>query len=74
MPSTNTRIIPEDIDSGQNDDVVARQIREAAMSEPDPVLREKLWQEYRDYKASVGGGATSEPAEEATTTATPDEQ
>ena len=41
---------PEDIPSGSNDDVVARQIREAAMNEADPVLREKLWDEYRKYK------------------------
>jgi len=41
---------PEDIPSGSDDDVVARQIREAAMNEADPVLREKLWQEYRKYK------------------------
>jgi hypothetical protein len=25
-------------------------LREAAMSESDPELREKLWQEYRNYK------------------------
>ncbi len=41
---------PADIPSGNDDDVVARQIREAAMQEPDPALREKLWQEYRKYK------------------------
>lgn len=41
--------IPEDIPSGDDDDVVARQLREAAMSEPDPELREKLWDEYRKY-------------------------
>ncbi len=40
---------PEDIPSGRDDDVVARQLREAAMSEPDPVLREALWDEYRNY-------------------------
>ena len=40
---------PEDIPSGRDDDVVARQIREAAMSEPDPELREALWDEYRNY-------------------------
>ena len=34
-----------------DDDVVARQIREAAMDESDPVLKEKLWEEYRRYKA-----------------------
>ena len=36
--------------SGDDDDVVARQLREAAMREPDPQLREKLWDEYRKYK------------------------
>jgi hypothetical protein len=41
---------PADIPSGDDDDVVARQIREAAMNETDPVLREKLWEEYRKYK------------------------
>jgi len=41
---------PADISSGNDDDVVARQIREAALNEADPVLREKLWQEYRKYK------------------------
>jgi hypothetical protein len=40
---------PEDIPSGRDDDVVARQLREAAMSEPDPELREALWEEYRIY-------------------------
>lgn len=40
---------PDDIPSGRDDDVVARQLREAAMSEPDPELREKLWDEYRRY-------------------------
>ncbi len=46
--------IPKDIGDGSDDDVVARQIREAAMNEEDPVLREKLWQEYRNYKKSLG--------------------
>jgi len=40
---------PEDIPSGRDDDIVARQLREAAMREPDPVLREALWEEYRRY-------------------------
>ena len=39
--------IPEDIGDGQGDDIVLRQIRDAAMKEKDPVLREKLWDEYR---------------------------
>jgi hypothetical protein len=42
--------IPEDIDDGQGDDIVLRQIRDAASKEQDPVLREKLWDEYRRIK------------------------
>lgn len=41
---------PDDIPSGNDDDVVARQLREAAMREPDPAIRERLWNEYRKYK------------------------
>lgn len=41
--------VPPDIPEGNDDDVVARQLREAAMTEPDPELREKLWDEYRAY-------------------------
>ncbi len=40
---------PADIPSGNDDDVVARQLREAATHEPDADLREKLWTEYRKY-------------------------
>jgi hypothetical protein len=45
---------PADIPDGSDDDVVARQIREAAMKEPDPKLRERLWEEYRKYKNQSG--------------------
>ena len=48
--------IPEDIDDGRDDDIVARQIREAAQKEKDPALREKLWEEYRKYKNQQAGG------------------
>jgi len=44
--------IPEDIGDGRNDDIVLRQIREAAMNERDPVLREKLWEEYRRIRGA----------------------
>jgi hypothetical protein len=44
------RGIPSDIPDGSDDDVVARQIREAAMKETDPELRAALWEEYRKYK------------------------
>jgi hypothetical protein len=42
--------VPEDIDDGRGDNIVLRQIRDAAMKEPDPILREKLWDEYRRIK------------------------
>ena len=44
--------IPADVGDGRNDDIVLRQIREAAMNEKDPVLREKLWDEYRRIRGS----------------------
>ena len=37
---------------GSDDDIVARQLREAAEQETDPVLKEKLWREYEAYKRS----------------------
>ena len=41
---------PADIGDGSDDDVVARQLREAAEKESDPELKAKLWEEYRRYK------------------------
>ena len=38
--------------SSQDDDIVARQLREAAEKETDPALKEKLWKEYEEYKKS----------------------
>lgn len=35
---------------GHDDDIVARQLREAAERETDPELKEKLWKEYEEYK------------------------
>ena len=40
--------------SGEDDDIVARQLREAAEKETDPELKEKLWQEYEEYKKNTG--------------------
>lgn len=42
----------EDVGDGSDDDVVARQLREAAESETDQLLKEQLWNEYRKYKKS----------------------
>lgn len=41
---------PKDVPDGSGDDVVARQLREAAERETDPELKKKLWEEYRKYK------------------------
>lgn len=45
--------VPPGVGTGEDDDLVARQLREAAEKETDPELREKLWKEYQDYKSSV---------------------
>ena len=38
------------VPDAKDDDIIARQLREAAMAEQDPALREKLWAEYERYK------------------------
>ncbi len=43
-----------ELPDGSDDDVVARQLREAAERETDPELKEKLWEEYRRYKGIPG--------------------
>jgi PPE-repeat protein len=40
---------PDDIPVLVDDDIIARQLREAALAEEDPELRERLWEEYRKY-------------------------
>ncbi len=42
--------LPEDIPPANNDDIVAQQIREAAINEQDSQKQAKLWNEYRRYK------------------------
>ena len=44
-----------EIPDGSDDDVVARRLRQAAQQETDPELKEKLWQEYIDYKKNAQG-------------------
>ena len=39
--------------SRTDDDVIARQLREAAEQETDPEVKEKLWEEYRKYKEGI---------------------
>jgi len=40
---------PDDIPITVDDDIISRQLREAALAEEDPELRERLWEEYRKY-------------------------
>tara|TARA_R110002073_G_scaffold126798_4_gene271887 strand:- start:2890 stop:4317 length:1428 start_codon:yes stop_codon:yes gene_type:complete len=49
MPNLNQGDIPD----AQGDDIVAQQLREAAMSEADPELQTKLWEEYKRYKEGL---------------------
>jgi hypothetical protein len=42
--------IPNDVADARDDDIISRQLREAAMQEEDPEIREKLWADYRRYK------------------------
>lgn len=44
---------PNVIPTGDDDDVLARQLREAAEKESDPLLRKKLWDEYQKYKSAM---------------------
>jgi hypothetical protein len=44
---------PPGTPDGSDDDVVARQLREAAEKETDPELKKKLWEEYRKYKEGI---------------------
>lgn len=41
-----------EIGDGLDDDIVARQLREAAEKETDAELKKKLWEEYKNYKRS----------------------
>ena len=42
--------LPDDIPPAENDSVLEAQIRRAAEAEQDPVVRKRLWNEYRKYK------------------------
>ena len=43
----------EAVADASDDDVIARQLREAAEAETDPLLKEQLWKEYEKYKESI---------------------
>jgi hypothetical protein len=52
-PTARVAGTPSGLPDGRDDDIVARQLREAAQRESDPVLQAKLWDEYRKYKAGL---------------------
>ena len=54
--SSSSGSIPKDIPLKKDDDIVAQQLRELAMDEKDPKLREQLWDKYREYKGIKKGG------------------
>jgi hypothetical protein len=56
--------VPPDVTDGHDDDVVARQLREAAEKATDPELKEKLWEEYRAYKAGKSRGNTRDKTDD----------
>lgn len=39
--------------SQTDDDIIAKQLKEAAEQETDPEVKEKLWEEYRKYKEGI---------------------
>jgi hypothetical protein len=66
--------VPKDIPPASGDDIVARQLREAAMSEKDPKLRAKLWNEYRRYKGLPVKPEPEDEAGEGETAAEPEDE
>ena len=57
MPKSPPLPRPEapDMPDARDEDVVARQIREAAMNEKDPQVRAGLWEEYERYMSGLRG-------------------
>lgn len=51
--SPSTSSAPPGTPDGHDDDVIARQLREAAEKETNPELKKKLWEEYKRYKTGI---------------------
>ena len=65
----NDRTTPSDIPPADNDDIIARQLRQAALDETDAEIKAKLWDEYRRYvgiavQADGGGDGGGKSASE----------
>jgi hypothetical protein len=58
-PRTSPTVVSnESVRDGE--DVVARQLRKAAEEETDPVLKEKIWEEYRRYTSGQPSASESD--------------
>ena len=51
--------LPEELETADNDAVLLEQIRQAAIAEEDPALKEKLWQEYNRRQSGQSDRAQS---------------
>src|SRR5690606_19440076 len=54
--SRGSGVAAREIPAGDDDDIIARRLRKAAETETDPELKDKLWQEYIDYKQNTQRG------------------
>ena len=43
----------EETEPKKEDDIIAKQLKDAATKETDPNLRKKLWYEYERYKSNL---------------------
>ena len=50
VPTASNGQVPEDIPPADHDSIIAKQLREAAMEETDPVKQAELWNNYRKHK------------------------
>ena len=60
----------EELETADNDAVLLEQIRQAAIAEEDPALKEKLWQEYNRRASGKGGSSKLLKSSQTSTSAT----
>ena len=51
--ATGNGAVAAETPDGNDDDIVARRLRKAAEQETDPELKDRLWQEYVEYKKNT---------------------
>ncbi len=65
---------PEPLETADNDAILLEQIRQAAIAEEDPALKEKLWEEYNKRKSGRTADTPSANAQQANGTSLPTQQ